>query len=234
MKQWGGDQNYRPEKRDKDKPRRSRRDCDKAPKTKERDKKEKVAEAKIEDSSAQSERDYRVGRTIAGATDNSRQRSLEHIAARKKRLRRKILVTTIVLAVISVIAATIARSVAENVALNNTKTVETKNYPTNPTVPILDENAGSNISTRVRTFVARLEADAIEYGLKVDHVLLPFQRAREIRVYFVGRNEYYKMTTERGSTVQVEDAERMVRHLEGKGIAPEYVDIRIAGKAYYK
>ena len=68
----------------------------------------------------------------------------------------------------------------------------------------------------------------------VDHVVLPFQKAREIHVYFADRNEYYKMTMERGSTVQVEDAERMVRYLDKKSLTPEYVDLRVEGKAYYK
>ena len=42
------------------------------------------------------------------------------------------------------------------------------------------------------------------------------------------------MTIERGSTVQVEDAERRMRYLDSKELAPEYVDIRVEGKAYYK
>ena len=42
------------------------------------------------------------------------------------------------------------------------------------------------------------------------------------------------MTSERGSAVQIEDAERMMRYLDGKGLTPEYVDLRVEGKAYYK
>ena len=53
-------------------------------------------------------------------------------------------------------------------------------------------------------------------------------------VYFDGRKEYYKMTSERGSAVQIEDAERMMRYLDGKALAPEYVDLRVEGRAYYK
>jgi tetratricopeptide (TPR) repeat protein len=73
-----------------------------------------------------------------------------------------------------------------------------------------------------------------EYNLKIDHVVLPFQKAREVLVFFEGRNEYYKLSSERGSTVQIEDAERMMRYLDSKELKPEYVDIRVEGKAYYK
>ncbi len=109
-----------------------------------------------------------------------------------------------------------------------------KENPVEPTVAIIDENAGNNVSSRTKVFVARLEADAKDYNLKLDHVVLPFQKAREILVFFEGRKEYYKMSSERGSTVQIEDAERMIRYLDSKSLSPEYVDLRVEGKAYYK
>lgn len=211
MKQWGGDLNYRPEKKTSKK-KRSRVD---APEKKQKD-----------------ERDYRVGRTIAGATNNARQRNIEHIAARKKQQRKNAFIILIILAVIATISVLVGQYVNEKIAEREAKIAESN--PTEPTVAIVDENAGNNVSSRVRVFVARLEADATEKGLMVDHVLLPFQKAREVLVYFENRKEYYKMTTERGSTVQIEDAERMMRYLDGKGLTPEYVDIRVEGKAYFK
>ena len=42
------------------------------------------------------------------------------------------------------------------------------------------------------------------------------------------------MSSERGSAVQVEDAGRMMRYLDGEGLKPDYVDLRVGGKAYYK
>ena len=43
-----------------------------------------------------------------------------------------------------------------------------------------------------------------------------------------------RMTLERGSTVQIEDASRMMVYLDGKEKKAEYVDLRVEGKAYYK
>ena len=215
MKQWGGDQNYRPEKKpsvDK-KARRS-------------------APRETAETSNKTERDYRVGKTIAGATNNARKRNLEHIAARKKQQRKNALIVLCILIILVSVGIMVGNYIAQKAA--EREAALTEENPLEPTVAIIDENVGDNISSRTKVFVARLEADAKDYNLKIDHVVLPFQKAREILVYFDGRKEYYKMTSERGSAVQVEDAERMMRYLDSKALAPEYVDLRVEGRAYYK
>lgn len=215
MKQWGGDQSYRPEKKPSvDK--KARRSVSR-----------EAAEA-----SNKTERDYRVGKTIAGATNNARKRNLEHIAARKKQQRKNALIVLCILIILVSVGIVAGNYIAQKAA--EREAALTEENPLEPTVAIVDENVGDNISSRTKVFVARLEADAKEYNLKIDHVVLPFQKAREILVYFDGRKEYYKMTSERGSAVQVEDAERMMRYLDGKGLKPGYVDLRVEGKAYYK
>jgi len=213
MKQWGGNQNYKPDR-------------------KLSGAKARHSDAARESSANKTERDYRVGRTIAGATDNARKRNLEHIAARRKQQRKNAIVAACFLVIIGVAAVMAVNFISDKAA--EREAALTKENPVEPTVSIVDENVGNNVSARTKVFVARLEADVKEYGLTVDHVVLPFQKAREILVYFVGRKEYYKMTTERGSTVQAEDAGRMVRFLDKKSLAPEYVDLRVEGKAYYK
>jgi hypothetical protein len=86
----------------------------------------------------------------------------------------------------------------------------------------------------VKDFVANLESDVINTSLKIDRVILPANMARELRIYLSGRTEFYKMSIDRGSAVQAEDMERMVKYLDENGITPEYVDLRVEGKAYYK
>lgn len=216
MKQWGGDQNYRPEKKpSEDKKARRSVSHETAPETKNK-----------------TERDYRVGKTIAGATNNARKRNLEHIAARKKQQRKSALIALCILIIAGSLVIFAVNFISQKAAEREAALM--KENPVEPTVAIVDENVGNNISSRTKVFVARLEADAKEYNLKIDHVVLPFQKAREILVFFDGRKEYYKMTSERGSAVQIEDAERMMRYLDGKALTPEYVDLRVEGKAYYK
>lgn len=215
MKQWGGDQNYRPEKKSSN-----------AKKTK------RSAARETVDAKNKTERDYRVGKTIVGATNNARKRNLEHIAARKKQQRKNVLIVACVLIIIAAVGIILGNYISGKAAEREAALV--KENPVEPTVAIIDENAGNNVSSRTKVFVARLEADAKDYNLELDHVVLPFQKAREILVFFEGRKEYYKMSSERGSTVQIEDAERMIRYLDSKSLSPEYVDLRVEGKAYYK
>ena len=215
MKQWGGNVNYRRESKPAEKSQAKRRDV--------------RAPEKTEQRTAQ---EWRVGKTIAGASNPARQRNLEHIALRKKRARRNAIIVILVLIAVGGVALCIARYLND---LHEERVAQMqKNNPMEPTVPIIDENEGQNISQRAKTFVARLEADAKDFSLEIDHVVLPFQMAREVIVYFKGRTEYYKMTLERGSTVQIEDASRMMRYLDGKEKKAKYVDLRVEGKAYYK
>lgn len=213
MKQWGGNANYRRETKPEEKP-VSRRRVQREPEA------ERASDA------------WRVGKTIAGTSNPARQRNLEHIALRKKRQRRNAIIVIAVLIGVGIVSLCIARYLND---LHEERLAQMQQAnPMTPTVPIVDENAGQNVSQRAKTFVARLEADAKDFNLEIDHVVLPFQMAREVLVYFKGRTEYYKMTLERGSTVQIEDASRMMVYLDGKEKKVEYVDLRVEGKAYYK
>jgi hypothetical protein len=101
-------------------------------------------------------------------------------------------------------------------------------------VAIIDENGGTIISGRVREFVRRLEGDAREKGLIIERAVLPLGKMREVDVYVVGREEYYRLSMERGSAEQAEDMGRVARYLAEQGIVTGYVDLRVAGKAFYK
>lgn len=175
---------------------------------------------------------FKLGRTIANDSRKNRELELARLAARKRRKIRKAILTTLL--VIACAALVIWIAVGIYNFIRDANQPEVAASPTEPTVSIIDENAGDNISTRVKEFVARIEQDFYDLGYSVDHAVLPFQKAREVDIFIAGRTEYYKMTLDRGSATQAEDAERMIRYLDEKGITPSYVDLRIEGKAYYK
>lgn len=220
MQQWGGTMNYRPEKKRPEKKRRERETRDASVAQRSETERQTVAT------------EFRVGKTIAGSANENRQRNLEHIANRKKKQIRNAIITVALLgaaiAIVIALAGYFRDLAAEREALIQ------EDNPLTPTVTIVDENVGNNLSERAKLFVARLEKDAKDYNLEIDHVVLPYQKARELDIYFKNRGEYYKMSTERGSAVQMEDAERMIRYLDEKGLHPSYVDLRVEGKAYYK
>lgn len=101
-------------------------------------------------------------------------------------------------------------------------------------VAIIDENGSNVVSGRVKEFVRRLESDAKENGLIIERAVLPLGKMREVDVYVIGREEYYRLSVERGSAEQAEDMERVMKYLMEQGVAPGYVDLRVAGKAFYK
>lgn len=176
---------------------------------------------------------YRIGRTIAGeAFSEERKAKLERIKERKRAKRKSYGVVFGVLLILALAGIVAGHYVAEIIAENNARKAETP-LP-EPTVDIADENASTEISSRVKVFVARLEDDARGEGYEIDHVILPLNKVREMHVFVKGRNEYFKMTVDRSSAVQAEDMGRMIRYLDSKKAEATYVDLRVEGKAYYK
>ncbi len=176
---------------------------------------------------------YRIGRTIAGeAFSDERKAKLERIKERKKTKRKNIGIVLGVLLLLTLVGIVVGQYVADVIEENNAKK-EVVEAP-EPTVDISDENAGTEISARMKEFVVHLEDDVRSEGYKVDHVILPLNKVREIHVFIKKRSEYYKMTIDRSSAVQAEDMARMIRYLDKKKIKATYVDLRVEGKAYYK
>lgn len=99
---------------------------------------------------------------------------------------------------------------------------------------VIDENNRGRISTRTRNYIAQLEKDLADLGHRVVKVTLPTGTSRELYVDLEGRTEYFKVNLDRGTAITAEDIDRMVRYLEKNAIMPEYVDVRVDEKAYYK
>ena len=175
---------------------------------------------------------FRVGRAMAGDAFRDRELKQERLQAAKRRQRKNIATVigaVVLLGVVLIVAINFITSViAEREAALAPAPVR------EPTVAIVDENVGENVSDRVKQFVVRLEDDIKLEGLEIDRVVLPYQKVRQIDVYIKDRKEYYKLSVDRSSAVQAEDLGRMLRYLDDKKISCSYVDLRVEGKAYYK
>lgn len=102
-------------------------------------------------------------------------------------------------------------------------------------VPVVDEDNRGQISERVRAYIAELEREFARKGYTVERVTLPTGMIRTVYVDLEGRDAFLKVDIDRGAQASVEDAERMLKYLDGQDIHPaEYVDVRIERKAYYK
>ena len=99
---------------------------------------------------------------------------------------------------------------------------------------IVDEDNTGRISERVRGYIGQLEQDLADLGYKVTRVTLPTGTSRELYVDLEGVEWFFKVTTDRDAAMTAEDMERMVRYLRERELKPAYVDVRVAGKAFYK
>ncbi len=114
------------------------------------------------------------------------------------------------------------------------------NYFATPALQIVDESGlrvGSGqlvASNRFLGFVGRLLSSANERSLSVVKVTLPAATTRQVEVLFLDRPTKYKVSVDRSAGQQVEDISRIIKYLAERGLTPEYVDVRLEGKAYYK
>lgn len=176
----------------------------------------------------------KLGRTIAGGresveSDLVRQKFIEK-RERKKRLQLILLGAVIVATVVS--GTLIVRGALQKTPTVNQKRVEVEKYT--PTVEIIDEDTSNMITERIKQYVALMEKDVKDVGMRVTKAIIPAGKAREVDIYLEGRDEYYKCNLDRGTAETVEDIVRMIGYLKKQGLMAGYVDVRLEGRAYYK
>lgn len=106
-----------------------------------------------------------------------------------------------------------------------------------PSIEIIDEDAtsGGHITNRMRSFVGQAEQDFKNLGYKPTKAVVPTGAIREVDFYLEGHPGFIKLYIDRDSAVSAEDADRMLRYLASQGITDfQYIDVRLAGRAYWK
>lgn len=115
-----------------------------------------------------------------------------------------------------------------------------KNHFTEPTVQIID-NTGApvqsgtmSVSKRLLGFVGLVVSTASEYGYNVTEAALPVSTMRELDVTVEGSGYPIKLSIDRPVGEQIEDMSRALSYFTANSISPEYIDVRVENKAYYK
>lgn len=114
------------------------------------------------------------------------------------------------------------------------------NYFAPPTVQIVDQSgavpsSGSEVtSIRFLSFVGKIVSQAAGRGYTVSKATLPVGTTRELDVQINGVGPFVKLSIDRGAAVQVEDMDNALKYFAGHGISPQYIDIRVSGRAYYQ
>lgn len=188
-------------------------------------------------------REHKKATFVAGRTIGEKRERLEtkreRAAAREKDKRRnRTRITLVSLGFIALIAILI---VLAHTFLNRTPEPVTTLEPEpetvfTPTIPIEDASSSkAEITSRMQTYIGMLEADLKAYGYQPIKAVIPVNGIREVDIYLDGHPGYLKTTIDRGSGVTAEDADRMLRYLEGQGITTfEYIDVRIDGRAFWR
>lgn len=174
--------------------------------------------------------DVRVGRTIAGEWERQESES-ERLAARKKAKTKKILKVLTLVVVLAIIGVVITMEVMSWMV--NRKKIEAAKYVPQPTIEIIDESK-QGITNKIREYVGQLEIDFADIGLSLDRAVVPIGKNREVDVYLNGYDYYIKLSVDRGTAVSAEDAKRMIGYLTEHDLHPQYVDVRVKGKGYFK
>lgn len=124
--------------------------------------------------------------------------------------------------------------------VDKTGTAFARNYYETPGVQIVD-NSGVPItdgrtlaSSRYLGFVGRLVGALNQQGYNVEQVIIPPSTTRQIELRIKGIGYVIKCSSDRSAGEQAEDIGRVIRYLEQRKVAPQYIDVRISNKAFYR
>lgn len=176
----------------------------------------------------------KIGKTIVSERERAISES-ERMENRKKVEKKKKLSIGIFFAGLTLVIVVIA-GIVINFANERKKNEVPENIGKKyvPTAQIVDEDGSGYVTDKIKTAVGMLEDDFQDYGYKVIRVVVPTGKTREIDIYLEGMETYFKVHLDRSTSESAEDAVRMIRFLEKDDIKAEYVDVRIAGRAYWK
>lgn len=115
-----------------------------------------------------------------------------------------------------------------------------KNYFNDPAVQIVDESgitidssSTAIASKRFLSFVGKVVSLSKKDGYTVTQAVLPSGTARQLQIHLSGYNFYVKLSIDRSVGEQIEDMDKAIKYFNSKSQSPQYIDVRISGKAFY-
>lgn len=114
------------------------------------------------------------------------------------------------------------------------------NYYAEPTVQVVDQTGiqaqGDQVlaSNHLLSFIGQVVGRMKDSGYTVEQIILPANTTRQVQVVVQQATFPIKFSIDRPVGEQAEDASRVITYVRSKGITPEYVDVRVSGRAFYK
>lgn len=115
-----------------------------------------------------------------------------------------------------------------------------QNYFAAPSVQIVDQSgatpaSGATVaSTRFLSFIGKVVSVAKGRGYTVTQATLPAGTTRELAIHLANIQPEIRLSIDGGAGEQIENMDRSLKYLASKNLTPQYIDVRIAGKAYYQ
>lgn len=115
-----------------------------------------------------------------------------------------------------------------------------RNFFAEPSISIKDKSEVSSqpgqeaANRKFLEFVGQVISLMGDEGLLVQEVVIPRSTLRQVEIVLEGRSYSVKMTTDRTAQSQVGEVVRAIGHIERRGLAPGYIDVRVDQRVYYK
>lgn len=115
-----------------------------------------------------------------------------------------------------------------------------QNYFDAPAVAVLDESGlptrgGQEVINRqFLSFLGQAVSAFAQYKIKVSEATLPVSTVRQVWFKVEGRATQVRMTVDRSAQSQVKQAIIVLEYLGKTGSVPEYIDVRVDQRSFYK
>lgn len=115
-----------------------------------------------------------------------------------------------------------------------------KNHFAPPELRITDDSGLSTLSgqtvmsNRFMSFIGQVISLSREQGYTVTGIVIPEDMTRQVDVSLKGVKYPFKFSSDRPAGEGVEDMIRALEWMRSKRLSPEYVDVRVSGRAFYR
>lgn len=116
--------------------------------------------------------------------------------------------------------------------------VFSKSFFANPSVTITDDSgvsiSGQTTSSGFLSFIGQVSADLTKGDQNLQRVVIPRGAIRYCNIYLQGRSYPFMVQIDRDPSSQSADIIASVKYIDQNHISPQYVDVRVSGKMYWK
>ena len=115
-----------------------------------------------------------------------------------------------------------------------------RNYFDDPKIAVDDQSgiptsAGQEVLNKpFMSFIGQSIAKIKDKGYTVTGVILPVDTVRQVTFSLEGQRPVLRMTLDRGVDAQVGQAMRAIEYFNANGASPEYIDVRVDQRVFYK